>query len=262
VRHVPISAITASQRNPRRKLTGLAELAASVREHGLLQPVVVRALGDGYELMAGHRRVEAARQLGWATIPALVRPETADEGYILTLVENLQREDLSPREEAQALEVLLRQRQWSTRQVASAIHRSQAFVSKRLRVFEDPILAPAVLADQLSVSAAEELLAAPERRRYEILAQAIQGGWDRGQVRRAIREAGGAPARSRRPRGLTRRIRQLRTDVRDLRPEDLTELDRRELRLLFSELAMLARARPGARPVIPPLPVTPRSRQR
>jgi ParB/RepB/Spo0J family partition protein len=118
---VPLAKIQPSPRNPRRKIDGIAELADSLRAHGLLQPVVVRRRKDGYELIAGHRRVEAAKQLGWTEIAAVVRDEPDDAAYILTLVENLQREDLSPKEEAAALEVLMRERGWTTRQVGEAI---------------------------------------------------------------------------------------------------------------------------------------------
>jgi ParB family transcriptional regulator, chromosome partitioning protein len=125
-------------------MTGVDELAASMREHGLMQPVGVRQLSDSYELIAGHRRLEAVKLLGWSEIAAIVREETADQAYILTLVENLQREDLSPREEAAALELLVRERGWTTRQVGEAIKRSHIYVSRRLRVFEDDIFAPLV----------------------------------------------------------------------------------------------------------------------
>jgi ParB family chromosome partitioning protein len=253
VHWLPLEVITASQRNPRHSLGQLEELAASLDAHGMLQPVIVRPVDDHFELVAGHRRFRAAQQLGWRQIPALVRSESEGDAYLLTLVENLQREDLSPREEAEALEVLVRERGWTTRQVASAIRRSQAFVSKRLRVFDDPILAPAVLQDQITVSAAEELLTANERDRYDLLARAIAERWDRGQVRRAIRGRSTRRASSPR-RGLVRRTRELRMDLRNVRPEDLSEADRRELRLLFQELSMLARARPGAARVFPPLP--------
>ena len=254
VQWLPLDTISASQRNPRRKLGGIDELAASLDAHGLLQPVLVRPLDGRFELMAGHRRLQAAQRLGWRQIPAIVRSATESDAYVLTLVENLQREDLSPREEADALEVLVRQRAWTTRQVAAAIRRSQAFVSKRLRVFEDAILAPAVLQDQLSVSAAEELLSVSERQRYDLLARAIADGWDRTQVRQAIHEGRSPGGRARRARGLIGQARELRLVLRDARPEGLTDGERRELRLLFNELAMLARARPGAARVFPPLP--------
>ncbi len=255
VKSISLANIVAGQHNVRRKLHHIDELAASLERYGLLQPIVVRQDGDLFQVVAGHRRLEAARQLGWTTIPAILRTEGEDDSYLVTLIENLQREDLSAREEAAALAVLVRDRGWSTRDVAAAIHRSQAFVSKRLRVFEDPMLAPAVLAGRLSVSAAEELLTAPERRRYDLLARAIDSGWDSTQIRRAIK-AEASPADRRRPRGMARHVRHLRDELRDLRPEDLTDTDRRELALLFKELAMLARARVGAARVFPSLPST------
>jgi ParB family transcriptional regulator, chromosome partitioning protein len=260
VQQLPMRAILPGGRNPRRKLTGVEELAASLATHGLLQPILVRPHGKRYELVAGNRRFAAARSLGWKTISAVVRPENDDEAFVLTLVENLQREDLSPREEADALQLLVRERGWNTRQVASAIQRSQAFVSKRLRVFEDPILAPAVLGGQVSVSTAEELLSADPRRRYDILVQAIEEQWDRARVRLMIRETGGG--RPKRKRGLSRRAHELRLELRGVRPDTLSEQDRRELRLLFTELAMLARAKPQATPFFPPLPQAPNARSR
>jgi ParB family chromosome partitioning protein len=236
-----------------------------MQTYGLLQPIVVRRAGRKFELVAGHRRLEAARQLGWQTIDAVVRTASEGDAYLLTLIENLQREDLSPREEADALTALVRERAWSTRQVASAIHRSQAFVSKRLRVFEDKMLAPAVLDGHLTISAAEELLAVPERDRYDLLARAIDGGWDFAQLRAAISERfdSNHPSGRRRP-GLSRRVQDLRKELRDVQPEKLTELDRAELRRLFNELVLLARAAPstGRHPVFPPLPVSRVARSR
>ena len=255
LQHLPLASIEVGGHNPRRAFGALDELAASIEEHGLLQPVVVRQTGERFELIAGHRRVEALRRLGRDYVPAIVRRADVDQAYVLTLVENLQRADLRPTEEALALETLVRERGWTTRQVAAAIKRSQAYVSKRLRVFEDPLLAPAVLANQLSVSAAEELLATSEATRYELLSKAIEQGWDRQQVRAAPHGRLQTRPRGARPRGLTRRIHQFRVEVRDVRPDQLTEADRRELRQLFSELAMLARASTERRKLVfPPLP--------
>jgi ParB family chromosome partitioning protein len=254
--NIPLSEIDASARNPRDGLGNIDELAASMAEHGLLQPVVVRRAGERYELIAGHRRLAAAKRLGWQNLSAVLRSADTDEAFVLTLVENLQRADLRPTEEAAALEALVRERGWSTRQVAAAIKRSQAYVSKRLRVFEDPLLAPAVLAHQLSVSAAEELLALHEEARYEVLSQAVEQRWDRQQVRAAARGRYAATRRHGRPPGLTRRIHQFRLDLREVTVEHLSEADRRELRLLFNELALLARAPAGPRQrVFPPLPL-------
>jgi ParB/RepB/Spo0J family partition protein len=167
VHSLPLSAIQPNPRNPRQRIDDIGELADSTRAYRLLQPIVVRRRGAGYELIAGHRRREAARFLGWLEIAATVRDESDDDAYLLTLVENLQRQGLSPKEEAAALEVLVRERGWSTRQVGDAIKRSPMYVSKRLRVFEDPVLGAPVLINRLPVSTAEELLRLPDDEREQ-----------------------------------------------------------------------------------------------
>jgi len=255
---VPLAEVVPSARNPRHRLLNLEELAASIQAYGLLQPVVVRARDGKYEVIAGHRRLEAARLLGWTELPVVIRQEADDGAYLLTIVENLQRDDLSPREEAAALEMLLRERRWSTVQVAQAINRSQPYVSKRLRVFEDPVLAPAVLANKLSVSLAEELLTVPEGRRYELLQLAVAKGWDRQTLREQAKKKPGRKGRvSTRPAGLTRRVLDLRTYLRDIDPSDLTDADRRAMRLLFADLSLLGRAPSQRRQrVFPALPAS------
>jgi ParB family chromosome partitioning protein len=195
---IPVDRIDPSPRNPRQRLD-VTELKASICAYGLLQPVVVREVGARYELIAGHRRHAALRALAaehsddsrWREVDAVVRDAEPDQAYLLTLAENLQRTDLSPREEAAALEVLVRQEGWSIRRVAEAIHRAPAHVSKRLRVFEDDALAPAVLANTLSVSTAEELLNAPVEQRTDLVRRAAEGAWGQSQARRAVRECFG-----------------------------------------------------------------------
>jgi ParB family chromosome partitioning protein len=244
---IPVADISASQRNPRRRLQGIDELAASLASHGMLQPVLVRNSNEHFELVAGHRRLAAAIKLGWRAIPAIVRSVDEDEAYVLTIVENLQREDLSSREESAALAVLIKERSWSTHQVAAAIQRSQAYVSKRLRVFEDQMLGPAVVAGDLTVSAAEELLTVPESHGYEVAGRAIEGEWDVPTIREYVRgrRFDANRSRQRRQPGLDRRIHELRFELRDLFADDLTEPDRRELRLFFKKLAVLAQSKPG-----------------
>jgi ParB family chromosome partitioning protein len=186
---LPVAEIQPSRRNPRHRIEAIAELADSLRAHGLLQPIVVRPVDAGYELIAGHRRLEAAKVLGWTEIAAVVRDESDDQAYILTLVENLQREDLSPKEEATALEVLVRERGWSTRQVGEAVKRSHMYVSKRLRVFEDATLAARVLSDKLAVSTAEELLRIDDTAaRRQIADRAVVEQWGQARARREVRE--------------------------------------------------------------------------
>jgi ParB family transcriptional regulator, chromosome partitioning protein len=249
VHRLPVDTIRLSGRNPRVKFPALDELADSLREHGLLQPIVVRRIADGgYELIAGHRRLEAARTLGWAEISAVVRDDGQEQAYILTLVENLQREDLSAREEAAALEVLVRERGWTTRQIGLAIKRSHIYVSRRLRVFEDPALAPLVLGHKLAVSTAEELLRVPDVSERKVLARrAVREGWERAQVRAALEvRADGAemersvPNSGDRGRQVVLAVTRLRKLLEAGPVADLPDSARVELRDLYRRLALLA----------------------
>ncbi|WP_022803153.1 ParB/RepB/Spo0J family partition protein [Deinococcus ficus] len=101
---LPLDRITVRPRQPRRHFddASLASLAESVRERGILQPVLVRRLGSGYELIAGERRLRAARLAGLTEIPATVREATDEEADVLAALENLQREDLNPLDEVEA----------------------------------------------------------------------------------------------------------------------------------------------------------------
>jgi ParB family transcriptional regulator, chromosome partitioning protein len=256
VEHIPLCDIQPSPNNPRRGLKQIEALAQSIAAYGLLQPLVVRPCSrGGFELVAGHRRLAALQRLGWERAPALVRDVSDEQAYVLTLVENLQREDLSPREEADALADLIRTRKWTTRQVAEAINRSAAYVSKRLRVFEDPVLGPAVLDGHLLRSVAEELLVAPKRRRAALAQHAIAERWDAATARRVL-GGGGERSLPRRNASLAQVVTTLRQKLREVDPIDLTEREKRALRLLFRELALVARA-PGEgepqAPVIPPM---------
>lgn len=236
---LPLAAIQPSPRNPRRATGDVTELAASLREHGLLQPVVVRPSGAGYELIAGHRRYAAAKLLGWTEIAAVVRDETEEQAEILTLVENLQREDLTAKEEATALERLVRERGWTTRQVGEAIKRSHVYVSKRLRVFEDQYLAAPVLADQLPVSTAEELLRAPESDRQLLVERAVAEAWGQAQARRAVQERGKLLTNPTPTPRLASDIRALTAKLAGLEPGSLPARARRDATQLLEVLARL-----------------------
>jgi ParB family chromosome partitioning protein len=252
---LPVDQIEPSPRNPRQSLEHLDELAESIQAYGLLQPIVVRAQEDGrFEVIAGHRRLAAVQSLGWSAVPAIVRAADEGDAFLLALIENLQRDDLTPREEAEALEILVRERGMSTRQVAQAVKRSASYVSRRLRVFEDPVLAPLVLQSALSISVAEELLPLPAARKRALAQQAADEGWDRPRVRLAA--AGQVDDAELRQPALARRARELRMALREKPPGSLTDAERRELRLLFRDLAILAKAPVEDRPiVIPPIPV-------
>jgi ParB family chromosome partitioning protein len=174
-RELPISSITANRRQPRSKFDeeALAALAASIRELGVLQPVLVRPTGNGsYELIAGERRWRAARRAGLSNIPALVR--TADDTSSLeqALVENVQREDLNPMDEAAAYQQLIEDFHLTHDELAARVGKSRAAISNTLRLFQLPPSVQRMLADgQLAAGHARALLSTPDRTFQESLAK-------------------------------------------------------------------------------------------
>src|ERR1041385_5348881 len=124
--NVPIDQIKPSPFQPRRAFDEqkIAELAASIREQGLIQPLVVRRKPDGFELIAGERRWRAAMKAGLTEVPVIIRDATDNEALQLALVENLQREDLTPIEEAAGYQRLQQEFQWTQEQMADKIGKS------------------------------------------------------------------------------------------------------------------------------------------
>src|SRR5690242_13867935 len=186
LREIALDQIDTSRRPVRRFLGDIAALADSMQEYGLQQPISVREVNGRFHLTSGLRRFNAAQLLKWSTIPAFVRNVDADQAYVVDLVENLQREDLSPEEEADALGELIRARGWTLEQVAAGIKRSVGYVSKRVRVFEDPALREAVTQRGLAVSTAEELLGFEPDQRAVAVERALAQRWDQTLAREAV----------------------------------------------------------------------------
>ena len=139
----------------------LGELAESIRKHGVLQPLLVRRLMDGYELIAGERRWRAARMAGLAAVPAVVRKDAqSDESLVLGLIENLQREDLDPIEEARGLHRLTEEFGLTHEEVAARIGKNRVSVTQALRLLSaSPAVQSAVGAGAISAGHARALLA-------------------------------------------------------------------------------------------------------
>jgi len=135
---LPLSAVRPNPDQPRKRFAEeeLAELAESIRTRGLLQPIVVRRAGDVFELLAGERRLRAAQLAGIDRLPALVRE--GDDPLEVALIENLQREDLSPLEEAEALGLLIERHGYSHREVADLLGKSRPYVSNTLSLTRLP----------------------------------------------------------------------------------------------------------------------------
>lgn len=158
---IPVDAIAPNPQQPRKAFddNSLSDLAASLNQTGVLQPVVVRRLAHGYQLIVGERRWRAAKLAGLSRIPAIVREATDAQSLELALVENLLREDLNPMEEAEAYQRLLAEFGWTQEELAQRVGRDRSSVANCLRLLKLPPLIQADLrAGRLTMGHARALL--------------------------------------------------------------------------------------------------------
>ena len=192
LRSLAIDSIQPGKYQPRQSIDPerLEELAASIRAQGVIEPVIVRAVpgGGGYELIAGERRWRATQLAGMSEIPALVR-ELDDRAVIaIALIENIQREDLSPLEEGQALSRLIDEFDLTHQQAADAVGRSRAAVSNLLRLLELPEAIKRLLEQRkLDMGHARALLTLPVERALLLAQQAAENGWSVRELEQAAR---------------------------------------------------------------------------
>jgi len=180
LREVPIGSITPNTFQPRDHFDEeqIASLAASIRELGVLQPILVRPLGDegdSFELIAGERRWRAARRAGLATIPVLVRIDTSDQSSLeQALVENLHRADLNALEEAAAYQQLIDEFELTHDDVATRVGKSRVAVTNTLRLLQLPAGVQRAIADgELTAGHGRALLGTPDRALQESLAATV-----------------------------------------------------------------------------------------
>jgi ParB family chromosome partitioning protein len=141
LRHMPIELLKPSATNPRKHFAeaDLEDLAKSIRDKGLLQPIVVRPLAEGeYEIVAGERRWRAAQRAGIHDVPVLIRELSDGEALEIALIENIQRTDLNPLEEARAYGLLLERFSYTQQQLADSIGKSRSHIANTLRLLNLP----------------------------------------------------------------------------------------------------------------------------
>jgi ParB family chromosome partitioning protein len=195
---VATSSLKPGKYQPRTRMdeTSLAELADSIRSRGVIQPIIVRPVGDSqFEILAGERRWRAARMAGLERVPVVIR-EVPDEAALgIGLIENIQREDLNPIEEANGLQRLIGEFKLTHEEVAKAIGRSRTGVTNLLRLLE---LAPAVQEmvqdSRIDMGHARALLALSKARQVEVAYQVAEKGLSVRETERLVQEATAAPA--------------------------------------------------------------------
>lgn len=219
LQQIPVSAIRPNPQQPREHFDeeSLAALAESIREVGVLQPVLVRRQGEAFELIAGERRWRAARRVGLQTVPAIVR--IADDAAMLqqAIVENVQREQLNPLEEAAAYQQLIEDFGLTHDEVADRVGRSRATITNMLRLLQLPPSIQRYVRDgSLRMGHARALLGTPDRAFQEQLAKrAVKDDLSVREVEEAIRARDGDQAK---PASSTARAPRLR-------PPGLLELE-------------------------------------
>jgi ParB family chromosome partitioning protein len=194
MRQIPVAQIRPNSLQPRKEFipAELAELEASIRANGLLQPITVRPAGAGFELIAGERRFRAMQRIGWTDVPAIIRD--IDDKALLTLamVENLQRSDLNPIEEAEGYQQLISQFSLTQQEVADVVGKDRSTVANTLRLLALPsVVRRMVREGELTIGHARALLALGDDHRMIEFAKAIVAeGLNVREVERRVREAG------------------------------------------------------------------------
>jgi ParB family chromosome partitioning protein len=180
VRRMPLDRVESNPAQPRQHFDeeALADLAASIREHGVLQPILVRPHADGrYQIVAGERRWRASKMAGLTEIPVIIEELDEEAALEIAIIENLQREDISPLEEAEMFERMTKEHGYSLRKLATKLGKDKGYLENRLRLVdapEDVRELVAVRSDTLSH--AYELMKVEDPRRRRRLARQVASG--------------------------------------------------------------------------------------
>jgi len=203
IQHVALTKITRNPAQPRTQFdpATIKELADSIRERGVLQPVLLRPSADGYQLVAGERRFLATQEAGFATIPAIVRPVTDREALLIALIENIQRENLNPIDEARAYYRLATEYGLKHDEIGERVGKDRSTVSNIIRFNNLPAEVQRLLeSNQLSAGHARALLSVSDSKHQTDLAtSAASHGWSVRELEERAKRSGAAPPqRSRR----------------------------------------------------------------
>ncbi|QEH67425.1 nucleoid occlusion protein [Cellulosilyticum sp. ST5] len=172
IEHVAIDRVIPNPYQPRKVFSdaALQELADSILEHGLMQPITVRMIGNSYELIAGERRLKASKLAGLETIPAVIVEVTTKDSAVLALIENLQRENLNFLEESQAYHKIMQDYGYTQQELAATLGKNQSTVANKLRVLKlSPMVQKLLIENNLTERHARALLKLPNEE-YQLMA--------------------------------------------------------------------------------------------
>ena len=214
---VPLDKIRPNPKQPRRRFApeALEDMVRSIQTHGVLQPLLLRRMGDHYELVAGERRWRASRQAGLENVPAILKDVSDRDALELTLIENLQREDLNPVEEAEGYHSLAEQFALSHEEIALRVGKARATVTNSLRLLALPEEIKQMLTDcRLSSGHAKALLgAAIDEEKCFLARRTVAEGWSVRVLEKAVERLSRAP----------RKPRAMRDDIPAAHLQDLSD---------------------------------------
>lgn len=173
---LPISEVKPNKGQPRKTFRPeeLAELTDSIKQNGILQPLLVRKKGSGYEIVAGERRYQAAKAAGLSEVPVVIREISDDEVFKLALIENLQRSDLSPLEEAQGYRQLIKEKGLTQEELAKILSKSRSAITNTLRLLDLPEEVQGLVEEgKITAGHARAILAVPSEEGRIQLAQKV-----------------------------------------------------------------------------------------
>lgn len=189
--NLPLEQLQRGRYQPRRDMNPVAlqELADSIKAQGVMQPIVVRAIGeDSYEIVAGERRWRAAQMAGLDSIPAIIRQINDDTAMAMALIENIQREDLNPMEQATAMHRFVEEFGLTHQQIAEAVGKARATVSNLLRLMALPREVKTLLEHgDIEMGHARALLALPENQQAEVARLTVAKGFSVRQTESLVR---------------------------------------------------------------------------
>ena len=191
IQYIDINQIKPNENQPRKSFDPekLEELSHSILEHGVIQPVVLRKpeKGKGYELVAGERRWRAARMAGLKTVPALVRELTEEQNMLLSIIENMQREDLNSMEEAEAVHQMMKTFRFTQEEVSKSLGKSRPYIANLVRLLKLPEEIQQMLREnQLSQGHARALLALSGKKQVETANKVVREGWSVRQIEKLV----------------------------------------------------------------------------
>ena len=191
--YVSVNDIKPNASQPRKRFDEekLEELAASIEQHGLIQPIVLRKLGKGYEIVAGERRWRAARIAGLKDVPCIVKELTDEENMLLAIIENMQREDLNPIEEAEGLKQMIDTYGLTQEQVSYSVGKSRPYITNSLRLLKLPVKVQELAAEgRISTGHARALASVKsQQRQIELAIKADREGLSVRQIEALAKES-------------------------------------------------------------------------